>query len=405
MKVKKKYRKEIILIILAPIITGIFLLINSLVTNNIKPSRSQETNKNEVNISKNKFENVGEVRISQKNYYGVKNDSPELVYNDRTNTPKRSSVKTTISETTSSENTFNIEYVDKFRTRFNNTIHFLLSNPNNNGLLVVDSIELVILDAKPFKLCHFPDGDWGPIPKFEFEIEIDPRRKRYLINKSEYSFEPHEINKFSVLVKSKQKFWYDTRIDIKYFNAEQQDKRRLISSEVYPIAFPEWFSIKTIFANASKLDIFLNLYESINPLFIKNELGYSDSCRVRYVLSDSLKIRHEVESLWGYGNTYKIPNHFNIVPDSLYRDVFKDDITYYKSQNQLIIVNDTLLIQYVDFGKGQLLGGRGITKKYLNEFNNLYNLDYMSKNDQVKYLSKKLFIPIELFSLSGEENN
>lgn len=311
--------------------------------------------------------------------------------------------KTDFGELDIKRNDFKLGFSSSLISIENNTISFSLSNPNNSGLLIVDSIILNVLQVNPYKVCYFPDGPHAVMMPYKFNVKVNPSIKSYLINNdSTFKYAPFEIDKFNVQITSDVKCIYKVRIDIHYYNDRNPDHRFLISSNTHYVPIPEKVNLENYFPEAEKIDNYLNRNESFEALFSPTKhYKYPTSCITRYVFSDEINFPFSDEinfrSMWDYygnNNSAQVPVNFKFIPDSLFKKPISYIPTYSKYCNQFIVINDSLLFAYIGYGQGQFIDETDIIKKVIKWFNYLYDNHYYNESQQDSLLSNKFKITL-----------
>lgn len=261
------------------------------------------------------------------------------------------------------------------RERFNHTLHFHLANTNSRGVLVVDTIGVQVLSVRPYTSCAFPDGPWAPTPDYKYELTLSPEKKFYLLTKQEYSYKPFDLDKFGVLIKSTPNHWYDLRLVVKYYDASAPQEKRTVVSAVHDIAFPRRLDLNAMLLKAKRVDLFLNWGWSVYNLFIDRwTVKYNRNAVLRFVFSDS--IRGITPDAMG---SYTASKNYNVVPDSVYQKLTNFNPSYYKESKQFMILNDTLLISYINYATGQVIRDSSALDHLRKGFTWLYNERYFTK--------------------------
>lgn len=375
--------------IIGAIIAGLFIIINTLVNflirNNLHVSEEQQKTSNIVEIkgiNKNNIFNVNQYIQESKN-----NDTIGLKIYDIT---KDSAVKISVKDKI--EDSCEMQINKVYTSRFQPAIEVFLSNRSKSNIFIVDTIELEIIESKPFKVTSFPDGPWAIIKEYKLEKEINPFTKNYLLDSNKYKYSPGELEAFKILLKSDYKYWYKIFVTFKYFNLDDIDKRYKLSSSTHSISFPDFLPLKNLIKNATSIDFYLNYTESIYSLLIDEELKFSLNCNVRFIFSD--KIKNRWSTIDRFSTLIMPPYAYNLIPDSIFHKSSEVNPSFYKESEQFMIINDSILVFHISYGEGQIFTDSNIVYNLKNFYDKYFSLSIIESDSQLKILSKNLNIPI-----------
>jgi hypothetical protein len=82
--------------------------------------------------------------------------------------------------------------------------------------------------------------------------------------------------------------------------------------------------------------------------------------------------------------------NFRFIPDKIYKNVTKDIPTFEGFKNQFYIVNDSILVVYIWYGRGEIIEHPYIVRNVAKKFNKLYNNKYFDKKIQDSLYKQKI---------------
>lgn len=380
-KQKRNLRNAIITAILIPLIGVIVVpLIGDFFENRHKKGMQENQN---VNLTEVHLNDHSQININQTGTHESVKDTVPLKFLDLNE--KNPSVKNIKIDSLSN---LNFEILDSCNTQYNHQLLFQLSNPYGSGLIVVDSIIVNIEETKPFKITDFPDGPWAVIHKRVYKVNLNPSVQSYLVNSEFLSFKPYETENIVVEMSSDTSIAYIIKMIINYYNPADSKNKKSIVSGPYKIPFPEYENIRLILKKAKSIDFCLNCRPSIDALFALLSFEYPEICKTRYIFSDSF-IRTGTGEDYGYGNAFLTPN-FNLVPDSIYKRVTFTKESLYSDHYQSMLIDDSILVSYISYGKGQIFTKKEIVQNHAKKFNEAYTKNYFAKESQINILCENM---------------
>jgi hypothetical protein len=279
-----------------------------------------------------------------------------------------------------------LEMKANFQSMETNFIYFSLSNLNPGSLYIVDSIILNVYKTYPYKITSFFDGPHAVIMPFKFNVDLSSNKNRYLLTDTNFKYSPYDIDKFVIQLSSKEKLLYKVGIDVLYYNIKNPQKRFKVSTDEENVPFPEYINEQQIFDKAKKVDFFLNNGYSIEAFHRSGFLSRVPPKNIRYIFSD----RSSRPMLHFSEDKNATSTNFRFIPDKIYKNVTKDIPTYGGFKNQFYIVNDSLLVVYIWYGRGEIIEQPYMVRNVAKKFNKLYNNMYFEKKIQDSLYKQKI---------------
>lgn len=170
-------------------------------------------------------------------------------------------------------------------------IRFTLANPHEEGLFLLDRLEIGVRRVLPYRTTRFPDKYMqdlqtaqASVTLYQCAVELEPRPGRYPVQLSAcigregttsglFKYAPGDIDAFAVKLSTPRGFLYELENRIQYVDLKSGEEPEEQISSPYTIAAAESVSLSKLLKEAERID-WLLLSPSLGMRFAPHDERY-----------------------------------------------------------------------------------------------------------------------------------